>query len=242
MAMTMTDTGTVQSNYGGFADALGGIATIILAVFGLAGVAVATMLPIAIIVLGAALLVQGGTMLSEYAHIIFPAGRGAATVENFGGGSLAVVFVVGAAGIVLGVLALIGIYPGVLSSVAVIAFGAAMVLSSNSVMHLQLLKTTVAASEGTRFGAEILAGEMASGSAGTQALTGLAAIVLGILAVVGVSSADVLSLIAVLALGATIVLTGSSLSGAVLSFMRPANVPTQQRRTIYREPGTDFGG
>jgi hypothetical protein len=38
---------------------------------------------------------------------------------------------------------------------------------------------------GVQSGSEILASEMASGSAGIQALAGLAAIVLGILAVVG---------------------------------------------------------
>jgi hypothetical protein len=199
------------------------------------------MLPIATIVFGAALLVQGGTMLSEYARIIFPVGAGASAIESFGGGSLAVVFVVGAAGIVLGVLALIGINPAILSAIAIIAFGAAMVLSSNSVMHLQLLKTTLARTGSARFGGEILAGEMASGSAGTQALAGLAAIVLGVLGVIGGGSATVLSLVAILALGATIVLTGSSLSGAVLSFMRPAGVEPQSRQT-YRETGTEFGG
>jgi hypothetical protein len=196
------------------------------------------MLPIATIVFGAALLVQGGTMLSEYARIIFPAGAGGAAVENFGGGSLAVVFVVGAAGIVLGVLALIGINSAILSAIAIIAFGAAMVLSSNSVMHLQILKSTFATTGTARFGGEILAGEMASGSAGTQALAGLAAIVLGVLGVIGGGSATVLSLVAILALGATIVLTGSSLSGAVLSFMRPAAI---EGRSTYRQGGTEFG-
>ena len=61
---------------------------------------------------------------------------------------------------------------------------------------------------------------MASGSAGIQALAGLAAVVLGILAAAGTNEV-VLSLVALLALGATLVLTGSTLSGTVLSLMRP---------------------
>ena len=61
---------------------------------------------------------------------------------------------------------------------------------------------------------------MASGSAGIQALAGLAAIVLGILALAGNTADLTLILVALLALGATLVLTGSTLSATVLSFMR----------------------
>jgi hypothetical protein len=225
--MTMTQARAVEANYGGFADALGGIATMILAIFGLSGVHPELLLPIAVIVFGAALLIQGGTMLSEYAGLIFPS-RTTQVVEHFGGGSLPVLFLVGAAGIVLGILALIGINPGVLSAVAIIAFGAALLLSSSSVTNLQALRTaSVRAGESTS-GSEILASEMASGSAGTQALTGLAALVLGILAVIGAGSPAILSLVALLVVGATLVLTGSSLSGAMLSFMKPLRVETER--------------
>jgi len=72
-----------------------------------------------------------------------------------------------------------------------------------------------------RVGSQMFAGEMAMGSAGTQALAGLAAVILGILAVVG-TYPGYLTLIALLVVGATVVLTGSALSGAALSFMRPS--------------------
>jgi hypothetical protein len=122
---------------------------------------------------------------------------------------------------------LIDINPAILNAVAIIIFGAALVLSSSSVTNLQALKAASARASEPTSGSEILAAEMATGSAGTQALTGLAAIVLGILAVVGVGSATMLSLVAILALGATIILTGSSLSGAMLSFMKPVTVETE---------------
>jgi hypothetical protein len=204
----------------------------ILAIFGLSGVSPGLLLPIAIIVFGAALLIQGGTMLSEYARLIFPS-RTTQLVEHFGGGSLSVLFLVGAAGIVLGILTLIGINPAVLNAVAIIIFGAALVLSSSSVTNLQALKAASARASEPTSGSEILAAEMATGSAGTQALTGLAAIVLGILAVVGVGSATMLSLVAILALGATIILTGSSLSGAMLSFMKPVTVETEPQASPH---------
>jgi hypothetical protein len=208
--------------YGGMVDAIGGIVTIVLAICGLAGIAPVMMVAIATIVFGVALLIQGGTMLSEYAQVIFPPGTRATSIEHFGGNSLSAVFLVGAAGIVLGVLSLLGINPAILTPVAAIAYGTALVLSSNAVWHLYVLRSAAMRSEmQTQFvGSEVLASEMASGSAGIQALAGLAAIVLGILAVAGSMNDLILNLIALLALGSTLVLTGSTLSATVLSFMR----------------------
>ena len=260
MSLTFRETLSRESAAaGGFVDAIGGLTTIVLGVLGLAGVAPNWMIAIATVVFGAALLIQGGTMLSEYAHIIFPRGVKVSSIDNFGGNSLSVVFLVGAAGIVLGILALLGIHVMDLTPIAVIAFGTALVLSSNAVWNLHVLKhpfVTRGPSAGTTggitgtsqpesqvtsqvssqsapapqftggepelIGSEILAHEMASGSAGLQALAGLAAIVLGVLALAGTGiDSAVLILVAYLALGATMVLTGSTLSGTVMSFMRP---------------------
>lgn len=123
----------------------------------------------------------------------------------------------------LGVLSLIGISAETLTAAAVIAFGGALLLSSNSVWHLYRAKQASyrAAAAGTLSGAEFLAGEMASGSAVLQCLSGLAAIVLGIIAVTG-ANPHVLTLVGLLVLGATVLLTGSTLSGAVMGFMEPA--------------------
>lgn len=223
MSMTQTEIVSAEGvSYGGFVDAVGGLATVVLAIVGLAGLQPSIMLGIVTTIFGAALLIQGGAMLSEYARIIFPPGMPAVSIDQFGGGSLSAIFLVGAAGIALGVLALLGIYPMILTAVAVIAFGSALVLSSSSMLNLQLLKAASErpATQPARTGSEILAAQMASGSAGIQAIAGLAAIVLGILAVVGNNPA-VLSLVALLVLGATLLMTGATLSGVVLSFMRP---------------------
>lgn len=216
MSMTQTESVGVRSttNFGGFADAVGGIATVVLAIVALAGVNPGILVPVAVIVFGAALLVQGGTILSEHAHILFP-GAGAAGVEQFKGGNLSAVFMVGIAGIVLGILALLGVAAAALTSVSVIAFGAALVLTANSVRELHMFRRPVGMS-----GNELVAGEMASDSAGVQLLAGLTAVVLGILSVAGVNPA-VLMLSALIVLGAALVLSGSTLSGMVLSFMRP---------------------
>jgi hypothetical protein len=226
MSYTARDTLLRESSaaYGGLVDAIGGIATIVLAVCGLAGIHPPLMAAIATIVFGIALLIQGGTMLSEYAQIFFPSGaKATTTMDQFGGSSLSAVFLVGAGGIVLGVLALLDIESAVLTPVAAIAFGTALVLSSNAVWHLYVLRRASVKTEGAPefAGREILASEMASGSAGIQALAGLAAVVLGILAVAGNRADLTLNLVALLALGATVVLTGGSLSATVLSLMRP---------------------
>jgi hypothetical protein len=205
--------------YGGFADAIGGIATIVLAIFGLAGKFPDLLAGVATIVFGVALLIEGGSMLSEYATIVFQPGEKRWSGGYFGGNTLAAVFLVGATGIVLGILALIKIHPEVLIPVAIIAFGAALVMSSNAVWHLYVAKrAAITSGTESQQGGEILASEMASGSAGMQALAGLAAVVLGILAIA--TAADVtLFLVAFLVLGATLMFTGSTLSGAVLSLM-----------------------
>lgn len=211
--------------YGGLIDAIGGVATIVLVICGLVGIAPPMMVAIATIVFGVALLIQGGAMLSEYTQVVFPGGVRTSSIEQMGGNSLALVFLVGAGGIVLGVLSLLGISAAVLSPVAVIGFGTALLLSSNAVWRLYVLRRASAQMETTvgqsqHVGAEMLASEMASGSAGIQALAGLAAIVLGILALAGNTADLTLNLVALLALGSTIVLTGSTLSATVLSFMR----------------------
>jgi hypothetical protein len=132
-------------------------------------------------------------------------------------------FLAGIGGIVLGVLGLLGIQMATLTAVASIAFGAALVLSSSSVRHLFILQSKVRRL-GARSATEMLAGEMASGSAGMQLLTGLAAIVLGILAVSGARSPQ-LTLVAMLILGVTLIMTGSTLSGLVMSFMHQGRAP-----------------
>jgi hypothetical protein len=225
MSTITTSEGTFQeaATYGGLVDAIGGAATIILAIVALSGVSQSMLGAIATIVFGAALLIQGGTMLTEYTKLIAPPGAAGAAQEFVGGGGLSALFLVGAAGIVLGVLSLVGISAQTLTATAVIAFGGALLLSSNSVWHLYRAKQASyrAGAARTLSGAEFLAGEMASGSAVLQCLSGLAAIVLGILAVTG-TNPNVLTLVGLLVLGATVLLTGSTLSGAVMGFMEPA--------------------
>jgi hypothetical protein len=201
--------------YGGFVDALGGIATIVLAIVALSGVKADILLSIATIVFGAALLIQGGAMLSEFAQI--ETGADASTGSSCAG--LSALFLVGVAGIVLGVLALLGVYPQILTSVAVIAFGGALVVSASAVWQLLTSRSVATRFQGRGSMLSALAADVAAGSSGVQGMAGLAVIVLGILAVAGTASLS-LTLVALLVAGAAIVMTGSTLSGAMIGFMR----------------------
>jgi hypothetical protein len=215
MSTTFAERGAAQAGaYGGVIDAIGGIAAAVIAIVGLSGYHPEIMGAVATIVFGAALLIEGGTLLSEYT-LVMPAVANPADLAN---GGISVMFLTGVGGIVLGILALLGIAPATLTAVSVIAFGAAMLMSAGAVRHLFVLQSSVRRAT-VRSGGELIAGEMASGSAGVHVLSGVTALVLGIVAVASVGSA-VLTLTALLVLGATFILTGSSLSGLVMEFMR----------------------
>lgn len=220
-------TPTDVSAYGGFIDAIGGIATGVVAIVGLNGFAPELMAGIGIIVFGAALLIQGGTLLSEYAHWLNVAPTQSASPEMLADGGLSGLFLFGVTGIVLGILALLGIASAKLAPIAIIAFGTALLLSSSAVRRLYQLQWHAGHAAGTRSQSEILAGGMSSGSAAVQMLAGLSAVVLGILAVSGAYSAA-LTLTALLVVGVLELLTGSVLSGLVMSFMHPAG----EERTV----------
>jgi len=225
-----TETGTAGevSTYGGFVDALGGIATIVLTIIALSGVKQDPLLSIATIVFGAALLIQGGAMLSEFAQI-----EASETTAVSSAGGLSGLFLVGIAGIVLGVLALLGVYPLVLNSVAVIAFGGALVVSASAVWQLLTSRSMTTRFQGRGSMLSAIASDVAAGSSGVQGMAGLAVIVLGILAVSGTYSM-VLTLVALLVAGAALVMTGSTLSGTMIGFMRST---PRERLTVSQRIG-----
>lgn len=232
-AISQSRNSETAAAFGGVMDAIGGIATAVLAIIGLAGWRPELLAGVATIVFGAALLIQGGTLLSEFSQVITPAGAMQTMSDAFGGDGLAAMFPVGIGGIVLGILALLGVSPFALTSVSVIAFGAALMLSAQSVRRLYGLQAQARrAALGPYTVREYLAGEMASGSAGVQFLAGLATVMLGILAVVGLRN-ELLTLVALLVVGLTNIISGSALSGLVLSFMRSESQSTAIRSQQY---------
>ena len=200
-----TTVGTMTETGGVFAEAVGGIATIVLAIVALAGTSPEFLLSIATIVFGAALLIEGTSIGSDYMLAM------SATGLEFGTGGLSAVLMAGFAGIILGVLALVGISATVLTACAVIVFGAATLLSSTASAGLQTIKSQLSG--------DVALAITKSGSSGAQALAGIAATVLGILAVSGAAT-QTLSLVALLVLGATLLATGNGMNNAFANALR----------------------
>ncbi len=185
-------------------EALGGVAAVVLAIVGLADIAPASMVAIAAIVLGAALFLQGGLVAAEYNEILTKFEGG--PYAEFGGG-LGAEALAGISAMVLGILALFGLDAQHLMATAAIVLGAGMVLSSGVASRLNSVKIEI--SKGSEQ-AKVAAHEAVSGASLTQIFIGLGAVILGVLALLEISP-GVLTLVAMLGLGASTLLSGGAL-------------------------------
>jgi hypothetical protein len=190
--------------------ALGGIGAIILGIIGLAGLIPAELAGIASIVVGASLLIEGGAIVSNLRQVYDRFG-----VTSEVGTSSTEFFFAGVTGVVLGILALLNIYPAVLMAVAVIVFGAALLLGAGS-MSLGSGSGTGTVDENRSWAlARAAVATIASG----EAFIGMAALVLGILAVLGIAAVT-LELVAFLCLGAGIFFCGSTVGGKAMQALQ----------------------
>jgi hypothetical protein len=211
----------ISSKNGSIGEAIASIAAAVLTILGVAHVVPTFLVAIATIAFGAALLLYDGTTLGECAHLAAQGGEG--TSAPLSGGGLSAVLLAGIGGVILGILALLGISTLGLTAIAVIAFGSALILGSNSALRLHFFKlammTPVERSQ--PLPGDMLAGELVSSSAGIYGSTGLTAIVLGILALAGFSPVNLI-LIALLALGSVNVINDIDMTGVLVSTFRRA--------------------
>ncbi len=208
-----------RRNKSSVGETIAALATIVLTILGLARVVPDFLVAIATIAFGATLLLHGSAIIAEYARInTRPGGTAASSVTQTGDGGLSAVLLAGAAGVILGILALLGISTHELTAIAIIAFGAALILSASLALRVHLLKLSLTTPDekAQRLASDTLAGDMLSSTAGIFGLAGLSAIVLGILALAGFSPV-ILILIALLALGSVSALTGFDLAGALVN-------------------------
>lgn len=142
---------TQKRKHGIFAASSGlegllGLAVIVLTALGLANILPVTLACIAVIVLGAALLVKGGSIMARYTDLVAHYGSSSPEVTEFGGGT-SVEFLGGITGIVLGILCLIPIATGILLPVSVIVFGAVLLISAGVLSRIShemlVLPTTI---------------------------------------------------------------------------------------------------
>ena len=123
-------------NKSSMGQTVGALATIVLTILGLAHVVPEFLVAIATIAFGATLLLHGSAMIAEYARASIRSSATAASAPLAGDGGLSAVLLAGAAGVVLGILALLGISTHDLTAIAVIAFGASLILSASSTLRV----------------------------------------------------------------------------------------------------------
>ncbi|HUA38877.1 MAG TPA: hypothetical protein VMA35_10845 [Candidatus Sulfopaludibacter sp.] len=195
-------------------EGVGSIAAIILTILGLARVLPTDLSAVAVIGIGISLLFEGGTVGARFSRLLASAGGRVTNVMDLGGGMTAE-FMAGAAGVVLGLLALLGIAPTILPPVAAIVFGGALLLGSGAAARLSYMEITNGRSQE---GIDEVAREAVAAAAGAQVLTGLAAGLLGILALVGFYPL-VLTLVALLCTATAVLMSGTAISRRILSLV-----------------------
>lgn len=192
----------------GLLDAAGGVATVVLAICALAGVYPPILTSAAVVVLGVELIARGAMIISGLSMAARDPAADLAMVSEYGGG-LAALLLAGFGGMTLGILALLHMAPQVLAAVAVIGFGVAFVLNNGAGW---ILRDAALAEAG------------ASGES-VPAISGLASIVLGVLALVQMektAGSPTLILVALLILGAGALVSSGGLGLMMQRLTRPS--------------------
>lgn len=192
-------------------DGATGIVAIVLTILGLLRLAPVQLVAIATIAAGVGLFVQGLVVARDYAKALSAANGG---LSAAGGWALA--FLAGAAGVILGILALLQLAPVNLVAIAAIVLGASTVLRTHDATTLALAKIREPQANPVR---ETAVGEFVANSAALEALVGLAAGILGILSLAGFVSLT-LDLIAFLTLGSGLLLSSATFGGMLASVLR----------------------
>ncbi len=183
-----------------------GIAVIVLSIIALAGTSPGELASIVTIIIGVGLIVQGFNSAAEMSKAM--AGSTVAMPDL--GGDVMVDLLCGITGIVLGILALVGITPAYLVPAALIVFGGALLLGGAISMRPRSTQRTAAGGE-----TQVVAYQSSAAAGGLELLVGIAAIVLGILSLIFVGS-GVLVLVGFLAVGAALLMASATFSGTVM--------------------------
>ncbi len=191
---------------GSIAEAIGGAGAVVLTILALIGVLPELFLSIATMGVGVALMLAGTTVAAQFGKLAGAAESHTARREVLGGVGMEAM--AGLGGTVLGLLALLQVEPLQLLMVAAIVLGGGMLLASGATVRLEALMD--------RYPAEETGHRPMVVSGGSEVLVGLGAIALGILALSGVNPMT-LTIIAILSLGASSLLTGSSLAARIFS-------------------------
>ncbi len=196
--------------FGTSAEVIVGAGAAVLAVLGLIGLLPQLMAAIAAIAIGAGILFEGAAVASR-----MRAARGetdGVQARRAAGGGITAEMLAGASGIVLGILALVGILPLVLLPIAALVYGATLLLIGLSRPAMIQVTRPNVPQRRAEDRAQALSEAAAASSSGALGLAGAAAAVLGILVLADVAPAITTVLIATLVVGAALLVSGSSLA------------------------------
>ena len=202
----LDDKKSVQIFAGGSSlESIGGLAAAVLAVIGITGFQQVNMLSIACIVTGIALLAHGGSIVARW-HDVLHRLEGDRFDRSELIGGIGTEMFGGAVGLVLGVLALANVRPFTLLPVAAIVFGGSLLLGGAAQPDLEALVPEY----DPRYRRITRTAIEASG--GVMVMVGIAAAVLGILALLEVGPVMTLPLVGMLCIGAALLMAGGALT------------------------------
>jgi hypothetical protein len=193
-------------------ETVGGLAAVILAVVGFQEQPVA-MCAIATISIGIALLAQGVSIMARWRQAV-PKLQGPKPDRNELIEGVSTEVFGGAVGVVLGIIALVGIKPLIMLPVAAIVFGGSLLLGGAAQPDLVYL----APEKNPRFARVTFSAIQASG--GIMVLVGVAAAVLGILGLLEVGPPLSLALVAMLSIGFSLLFAGGALTARFVHRLR----------------------
>jgi hypothetical protein len=179
-------------------ELIGGGAAVVLAIIGLAGNWPLYMSAISTIAIGAGLLAYGGAIAARWNETV----RRYRLNERETASGIGTEIVGGAAGVVIGILALAGVMPTVLLPVAAIVLGASLLLGAAAQPQLAVFSPD----RDARF--DQAERQSLKASSGVMVLVGVGAVVLGVLALIGVGPAMTMSMVAMLGIGCALVIAG----------------------------------
>lgn len=196
---------------GNMVEALIGAGVVVLAILAIVNVLPMVLLPIAVIGAGVGMLFQGSAISSEYSALMTRYDTGNLHQIKLQGTKIEAF--TGSAGVALGILALIGLIPVLLTAIASIALGVGLLISYRSLTRLNELKIM---HSGADEQAQHIARDAVKGASAAHVLVGIGAATLGILAIIGLSP-TVLTMIAFLGIGGATLLSGLAVGGEGIS-------------------------
>lgn len=171
------------------------------------------MIPVSILAISIAFVSQGGTIAARFSDLLPETSRRRSDVSRLGVG-LSVEVAGGIITGILGILVLLNVMPTILAPAALLVFGITMIVSSGVVFWFDSLLTG-RSGEYRSYGAAGHEAIMASG--GLQFILGLAAFILGIMSLAGISPV-LMANIGLLSVGFSELITGSAMTARMWNY------------------------